>query len=77
MVRYSYQVIIRWSKEDQAFIASAPDFSGCVADGHTPLEAADAIKITIRQWIETAKRLGRPIPKPKNIKTDEPPPSAT
>jgi hypothetical protein len=32
MTRDTYVVIIFWSDEDQAFIASVPELSGCVAD---------------------------------------------
>lgn len=30
---YKYEVIIYWSKEDDAFIAEMPELSGCMADG--------------------------------------------
>ena len=28
-----YEVIIYWSKDDQAFIAEVPELPGCAADG--------------------------------------------
>jgi predicted RNase H-like HicB family nuclease len=34
-----YEVIIYWSKEDQAFIAEVPELPGCMADGTTKDEA--------------------------------------
>jgi predicted RNase H-like HicB family nuclease len=38
---------------------------GCASDGKTYLEALKNIETVIEEWIETAKLLGRPIPKPK------------
>jgi len=60
-----YEVIIYWSDEDHAFIAEAPELPGCAADGATYQEALTNIEIIIREWIETAKELKRPIPQPK------------
>ncbi|MCC6543041.1 MAG: type II toxin-antitoxin system HicB family antitoxin [Nitrospirae bacterium] len=60
-----YKVIIYWSKEDEAFIAEAPELPGCAADGATYQEALANVEVIIKEWIETAKELGRPIPEPK------------
>lgn len=60
-----YEVIIYWSKEDEAFIAEAPELPGCAADGATYQEALANLEVVIQEWIETAKELGRPIPEPK------------
>ncbi len=60
-----YEIIIYWSEEDQAFIAEVPELPGCAADGKTYKEALSNVETVIREWIETAKELGRPIPKPK------------
>jgi len=60
-----YEVIIYWSKEDEAFIAEAPELPGCAADGATYQEALSNVEVIIKEWIETAKELGRPIPEPK------------
>ena len=60
-----YDVIIYWSKDDQAFIAEVPELVGCAADGTTYQEALANVETIIREWIETAKVLGRPIPEPK------------
>ena len=62
MIRY--EVIIYWSDEDQAFIAEVPELPGCAADGQTYQEALANAETVIREWIETAKELGRPIPEP-------------
>ncbi|OGW21592.1 MAG: hypothetical protein A2Z82_04730 [Nitrospirae bacterium GWA2_46_11] len=60
-----YEVIIYWSDEDQAFISEVPELPGCAADGATYQEALANVEIIIREWIDTAKELGRTIPQPK------------
>ena len=60
-----YEIIIYWSKEDEAFIAEVPELPGCMADGKTYIEALTNAEIIIKEWIETAKELGRLIPEPK------------
>ncbi|HQU42504.1 MAG TPA: type II toxin-antitoxin system HicB family antitoxin [Pirellulales bacterium] len=60
-----YEIIIYWSEQDRAFIAEAPELPGCAADGPSYREAIAAIEVVIAEWLETAKELGRPIPKPR------------
>ena len=62
---YRYEVIIYWSDEDNAFLAEVPELAGCMADGATYAEALSNVEQIIREWIETAEALGRPIPAPK------------
>jgi predicted RNase H-like HicB family nuclease len=62
---YRYEIIMYWSEEDQAFIAEVPELPGCAADGTTYQEALANVQVIITEWVETAKELGRPIPKPK------------
>jgi predicted RNase H-like HicB family nuclease len=62
---YRYEIIMYWSDEDQAFIAEVPELPGCAADGTTYQEALANVQVIITEWIETAKELGRPIPRPK------------
>ena len=62
---YRYEIIIYWSKEDEAFIAEVPELPGCMADGATYLEAIQNVEIIIGEWIETAKEMGREVPVPK------------
>lgn len=65
MPEIRYEVIIYWSDEDQAFIAEVPELPGCAADGATYAEAVSNVEVVIREWIETAQELGRPVPEPK------------
>lgn len=60
-----YEIILCWSQEDQAFIAEVPELPGCAADGPTYQEAVANAEVVIREWIETARELGRPIPTPR------------
>jgi predicted RNase H-like HicB family nuclease len=60
-----YEIIVYWSEEDQAFIAEVPELPGCMADGADYQEAISNAEIIIQEWIETAKELGRSIPKAK------------
>jgi predicted RNase H-like HicB family nuclease len=60
-----YEVILYWSKDDDAFLAEVPELPGCMADGKTYQEALANAEVVMRQWVETAKELGRPIPEPK------------
>ena len=60
-----YEIILYWSKEDQAFIAEVPELAGCAADGVTRQEALANAEVIIEEWIETARELGRSIPEPK------------
>ena len=60
-----YEIIIYWSDEDQAVIAEVPELPGCAADGQTYEEALANAQTIIDEWIETARQLGREIPKPR------------
>jgi predicted RNase H-like HicB family nuclease len=60
-----HEVILYWSKADDAYVAVVPELSGCAADGPTRSEALAAVEVVIAEWIETAKELGRPIPEPR------------
>lgn len=60
-----YEILLYWSREDQAFIAQVPELPGCAADGTTYQEALANAETVIREWIETARELGRPVPEPR------------
>jgi predicted RNase H-like HicB family nuclease len=60
-----YEIILYWSKEDQAFLAEVPELPGCAADGPTYQEALANVQVIIREWIETAREMGRTVPEPR------------
>ena len=60
-----YEIILYWSKEDDAFLAEVPELAGCMADGKTYQEALANAEVVMEQWIQTARETGRPIPEPK------------
>lgn len=60
-----YEIIIFWSKEDQAYLAEVPELPGCMADGETYQQALSNAEQIIQEWIVTAQELGRSIPEPK------------
>ena len=63
--KWKYEIIIYWSAEDQAYVAEVPELPGCAADGATYEQALSNAEVVIREWIETACELGRPIPEPR------------
>jgi len=60
-----YEIIIFWSEEDKAFLAEVPELPGCMADGKNPAEALKNVESIINEWIETAREIGREIPRPR------------
>lgn len=60
-----YEIIIYWSKDDDAYIAEVPELPGCMTDSKTYQDALNSVKAIIAEWIETGKELNRPIPEPK------------
>lgn len=62
---YKYELVIYWSAEDDAYIVEVPELAGCMADGKTYAEAVANTEVIIKEWIETATKLGREIPEPK------------
>ena len=60
--KWKYETLIYWSEEDQSYIAEVPELPGCMADGSTYKKALANVEVIIREWIETAKDQGRPIP---------------
>jgi predicted RNase H-like HicB family nuclease len=61
----NYEIILYWSKENDTIIAEVPELAGCMADGKTYADALENVQTIIKEWIETAKSLGRRIPEPK------------
>ena len=62
---YNYEIILYWSKDDDAFIAEVPELPGCMADGRTRKEALENAERIIDEWIEIAIEDKEMIPTPK------------
>ena len=60
-----YEIIMYWSKEDDAFIAEVPELPGCLAHGATQEDALASVKEAMRLWIDTAHEFGDPVPEPR------------
>ncbi len=60
-----YSLIIEWSDEDSAYIASVPELPGCQTHGASYHEAVANAEEAIRAWLEAAQVLGRPRPNPR------------
>lgn len=60
-----YEIIIYWSKDDEAYVAEVPELPGCMADGSSYQEALANAGVVIAEWIETATETGRDVPEPR------------
>lgn len=58
----TYPVEVRWSQEDDAFLAEVYDLPGCMADGPTEAKAIEAAHQAAELWLEVARNQGRAIP---------------
>ena len=59
-----YEVIIYWSKEDEAYIAEVPQLAGCAAHGDSQEEALRNADDAVALWIECATEFGNAVPEP-------------
>lgn len=66
-MKHEYSVQIVWSNEDGAYIAHVGELAGCMADGQSPEEALQNVKVVAQEWIEVAKEEGRSIPTPLTL----------
>jgi predicted RNase H-like HicB family nuclease len=60
-----YHIIVFYSDEDGRYVADIPDLKYCSALGKTPAEAVREVEKAKRAWLATAKKRGKPIPKPR------------
>ncbi len=66
MAKLDYPVLIEplVQEDGGGFVATVPDLPGCMSDGETPEDALAQVQDAIMAWIEEARALGRPVPKP-------------
>lgn len=67
MQHHKYAITIRWSGEDQRFVADVPDLPGCMAHGATAAAALKSAEEAIELWVDTAREDGVPVPPPHYI----------
>ena len=58
-----YKVCVFYSAEDDGYIAVVPDLPGCSAFGDTREEALKEIRTALSLWLETAREIGKEIPR--------------
>jgi predicted RNase H-like HicB family nuclease len=62
----TYEMIVWWSDEDDAFVVEVPELPGCMAHGKTRPAAIRNAEDAIRLWIKTSKEDGLEIPQPRD-----------
>jgi predicted RNase H-like HicB family nuclease len=65
-MQYKYPIKIEYNAEDNDYIVSVPDLPGCSAFGDTPEEAVHEAHTAIELWLDSARQIGKPIPKPSS-----------
>lgn len=63
-LKYPILVEPRSAADGRGYTAIAPDLPGCISNGETPEGTMAKAQEAIGLWIENAKNLGQPIPKP-------------
>jgi len=64
-----YEITLRWSEDDEVFVAEARELPGCMGHGRTEAEAIANVKEAMQLWIDVARRAGDPVPEPKQRRT--------
>lgn len=62
----AYPIVVRPIPADEGggYQAHAVDLLGCIGDGSTQEEAIRDVLSAIAEWVDEARRLGRPVPEP-------------
>ncbi len=67
-MNYHYTIIIQWSKEDQAFVVTLPEFGEYAhTHGSTYQEALDNATEVLELLVETYKTKGKRLPDPITV----------
>ncbi len=61
----TYEMIIWWSAEDDAYVVGLPELPGCIAHGATRQEAIKNAEEAMTFWIKSAEEDGIEIPLPR------------
>lgn len=62
-----YSMHIRWSEEDETFIATCPEFNDASAFGATPARAAKQLQEALALVVITHRDKGWPLPEPEKL----------
>ncbi len=65
---FKYSINLAWSKEDECYVATVPEFPGLSAMGETPEKAAEEAKIAVDGFLEIYLEDGCEIPEPETVK---------
>lgn len=63
-----YEMDVFWSKEDNCWVAVAPQLRGCSAFGSTPELALKELEAAMELWLDTAKHKKWSVPEPLETK---------
>lgn len=62
-----YSISIKWSSEDEGFIATVPELTGLSTFGETPEEAISELKIATEAYLESLGESEQVIPSPEEL----------
>jgi predicted RNase H-like HicB family nuclease len=65
MSAHTYSFHVFWSDEDEAYIATCPEFPSLSAFGDTPDEALREGEAVLESFIDIYREDGRPLPEPQ------------
>ncbi|MGH7412251.1 MAG: toxin-antitoxin system HicB family antitoxin [Candidatus Methylomirabilis sp.] len=65
---FKYRIVVRYSEEDEGYIAVVPELRGCSAWGKTESAAIRAVKEAAAAWLAAAKANKFEIPTPLDEK---------
>lgn len=68
-IKYPFTIRQLSDEEGGGFLIEFPDLPGCISDGETIEEAISNGKDAVAVWIEAAKKMKRPIPKPGELES--------
>ncbi len=62
-----YLILVSWSDDDEAFLATCPAFPTLSAFGDTPEEAVHEARLVLEGFVEIYQEDGLPLPEPENV----------
>jgi antitoxin HicB len=62
-----YPIVVRWSEDDQLYLASAPDLPGTTVHGETAAQAVEKSIEAVANWLSGMRSVGAAIPAPSPV----------